>query len=133
MVRVTAKRRSGYAHDVEIEGGHTLVVDEPESSGGTDEGPTPVRLLGAALASCTAITVEMYAARKQWDVGDLYVDVDIEYEGARPKAFTVTLGLPGGLSEEEQEKLRTIAGKCPVHRAITAETPVTITDRAQPA
>ncbi len=133
MARVTATRRAGYAHDVEIEGGHRLVADEPESKGGTDEGPTPVRLLGAALASCTAITVEMYAARKEWDIGNITVDVDIDYDGAVARAFTVTLGLPASLSEEQQERLRVIAGKCPVHRALTAQTPVEITDRVQPS
>jgi putative redox protein len=133
MVRVTATRRSGYAHDVEIEGGHALVVDEPESNGGNDEGPSPVRLLGAALASCTAITVEMYADRKEWDVGELAVDVDIDYEGEVPKAFAVTLQYPGGLSEEQLERLRVIATKCPVHKALARETPISISDRVQPA
>ena len=133
MVRVIATRRAGFTHDVEIEGGHEIVVDEPASNGGADEGPSPVRLLGAALASCTAITVEMYADRKNWDIGDISVVVDIDYDGAAPRAFTVILGLPEGLSDEQQEKLRVIAGKCPVHRALTAATPVTITDRLQPA
>ena len=68
-MRVVARRREGYAHDVEIEGGHSLISDEPESVGGTDTGPSPTRLLAASLAACTAITVEMYADRKGWDVG----------------------------------------------------------------
>ncbi len=133
MVRVSATRRSGYTHDVEIEGGHTLVVDEPETSGGADEGPTPVRLLGAALASCTAITVEMYADRKEWDIGQVSVDVDIDYEGSAPKAFAVTLQYPGGLSEEQLEKLRVIAAKCPVHKALAQEMPISIADRVLPS
>ena len=133
MIRVSAKRRSGYAHDVEIEGGHTLLVDEPEAQGGANQGPSPVRLLGAALASCTAITVEMYAERKEWDLGQVAVDVDIDYEGETPKSFAVTLLLPGSLSEEQLEKLRVIATRCPVHRALAGQTEITITDRVQPA
>lgn len=133
MIKVVARRRSGFIHDVEIEGGHTIVVDEPESSGGANAGPSPVRLVGAALASCTAITVEMYAERQEWDIGNISVEVEIDYDGAAPRAFEVILELPGGLSEQQQEKLRVIAGKCPVHRALTAETPVTITDRVRPA
>jgi putative redox protein len=133
MVRVRAKRRSGHAHDVVIEGGHSLVVDEPESNGGTDTGPSPVRLLGAALASCTAITVEMYADRKGWDLGEVAVDVDIDYDGQAPKAFAVTIQYPGGLSEEQLEKLRVIATRCPVHKALAREMPISITDRVQPA
>lgn len=133
MPRAVATRRSGYAHDIDIDDGrHHLVADEPEERGGADEGPTPTRLLAAALASCTAITVEMYADRKGWDVGELRVEADFEYEGEIPSNFTVTLNLPGGLTEEQQEKLRVIAGKCPVHRALAAETKITITDRVQP-
>ncbi len=68
-MKVVARRREGFAHDVEIEGGHTLRVDEPTAAGGTDTGPSPTRLVAAGLAGCTAITMEMYAERKGWDVG----------------------------------------------------------------
>ena len=65
----------GYVHDVEIEGGrHRLVVDEPLEAGGTDAGPSPTRLLAAGLASCIAITMEMYAKRKQWEIGAVEVE-----------------------------------------------------------
>ena len=56
-MRVVARRRDGFAHEVEMEGGHSLVVDEPEDRGGTDTGPRPTQLLAASLAGCTAITV----------------------------------------------------------------------------
>ena len=94
-MRVVARRREGYAHDVEIEGGHSLVTDEPESVGGTDTGPSPTRLLATSLAACTAITVEMYANRKGWNVGELEVDVETSYEGPVPTTFDVTVHLPG--------------------------------------
>ena len=89
-------------------------------------------MLAASLAACTAVTVEMYAARKEWEVGELAVEVEMEYEGPVPSEFTVTLRLPGGLTEEQLERLRTIAGKCPVHRALAAQTKVSITDRVAP-
>jgi putative redox protein len=129
VARVTATRRAGYAHDVEIGGGHSLVADEPESAGGTDKGPSPVRLLAASLAACTAITVEMYADRKGWDVGRLRVEVEIFYDGPAPKAFEVVLQFPGDLSEEQLDRLRVIASKCPVHKALVQEIPVTISNR----
>lgn len=132
MPRAVATRRSGYEHEVVIDERHTLVMDEPESKGGRDAGPSPTRALGASLAACTAITVEMYAERKGWDVGEMAVEVEMEYDGEVPSEFTVTLRLPGGLSEEQLERLRTIAGKCPVHRALAAETKVEITDRVAP-
>ena len=68
-MKVVARRREGFAHEVEIEGGHTLLVDEPARVGGTDTGPSPGRLLAASLAACTAITIEMYAERKGWEIG----------------------------------------------------------------
>ena len=132
MARAVATRRSGYEHEVVIDDHHRFVMDEPEESGGKNAGPSPTRTLAAALAACTAITVEMYADRKEWDLGELAVDVDMEYDGPMPREFTVTLRLPGGLTEEQLERLRTIAGKCPVHRALASETKVSITDRVAP-
>jgi putative redox protein len=131
VVKATARRREGYTHDVEVEGGHTVVVDEPAEAGGNDAGPSPTRLVGAALAACTAITMEMYAARKEWQLDDVEVEVGIEYEGPVPSCFNVTLRLPKELPEEQVERLKAIAGKCPVHRALSHETGVTITDRVE--
>lgn len=130
-MKIVARRREGFVHDVEIEGGHSIVVDEPPRAGGTDTGPRPTLLLAASLASCTAVTMEMYAERKGWDVGKIEVDVDVAYDGAAPIAFEVVLRLPDGLSDEQRDRLRTIAGKCPVHKVIEARTPVTIADRVE--
>jgi putative redox protein len=120
----------GYVHDVEIEGGHTLVVDEPAFvEGGTDAGPSPTRLVAAGLAGCTAVTIEMYAAHKGWDVGAVEVDVDVEYEDFSPLSFAVTLRLSDGLSDEQQQRLLAIAARCPVHKLLAGETKVVISDR----
>ena len=132
MPKVVARRRKGYTHDVEIEGGHKLVVDEPESGGGADEGPSPTRLLAASLAACTAITIEMYAERKEWPLDEVEVDVEMEYgKPSTPKAFNVILRLPKELSEEQTDRLRAIASHCPVHRALKHETDVTVIDRVE--
>jgi putative redox protein len=130
-VTVTARRREGYVHDVEIEGGHSMVIDEPTEAGGRNAGPSPTRALAAALAACTAITVEMYAGRKEWPLDDVEAEVVMEYEGFVPTRFTVTLRLPKELSEDQLERLRVIAGKCPVHRALRHETEVTVDDRVE--
>jgi putative redox protein len=120
-----ANRMVGYVHDVEIEGGrHRLVVDEPLEAGGTDSGPSPTRLLAAGLASCIAITIEMYAERKEWDVGPVEVEVDVAYEDFTPSSFAATIRLPAGLGEERRRLLLAIARKCPVHKVIASETPV---------
>jgi putative redox protein len=131
-VRAVARRRQGYTHDVEIEGGHTLVLDEPTDQGGADEGPSPTRALAAALAACTAVTMEMYAERKGWELDRVEVVVDMEYgQASLPRSFVVTLRLPASLSEDQLERLRVIAGKCPVHRALSGETEVSIEDRVE--
>lgn len=107
-----------------------MVVDEPERLGGSDSGPSPQELLAMSLASCTAITVEMYADRKQWDVGRLEVEVDYQADDkGRCARFDVLLKLPAGLSTQQVEQIRKIAAKCPVHRTLTGD--VEITDRVQ--
>lgn len=131
-MKVVARRRDGYVHDVEIEGGHTLVIDEPAFvEGGTDAGPSPTRLVAAGLAGCVAVTMEMYAARKGWDVGAVEVDVDVAYENFAPRSFDVTLRLPSGLSEEQTQRLTAVARKCPVHKVLAGETPVSVSDRVE--
>jgi putative redox protein len=127
-VKVTAKRRRGYAHSLTA-GHHTLIADEPEDKGGTDTGPAPKQLLALSLAACTAITIEMYADRKEWDVGDLEVEVEYELNPKATSVFDVVLKLPAPLTDEQVEQLRVIAGKCPVHRVLTGA--VEITDRVE--
>lgn len=129
--RATARRREGYTHDVEVRG-HRVVADEPEADGGNDAGPKPTEYLAVALASCTATTIEMYADRKGWDLGQ--VEVVAEFT-PKPRGecdhFEVTIKLPGGFSEEQTQRIKTIAGKCPVHRTLAAEAKVSITDRVE--
>jgi putative redox protein len=133
MVRTTARRRQGYTHDVEIQGGHRLVFDEPEEAGGANQGPSPTRVLAASLAACTAVTMEMYAGRKGWDLGDVEVEVDMDYaETSVPQSFVVRLRLPRELSPEQLQRLKEIAARCPVHRALSEECQVTIEDRVDP-
>ena len=75
----------------------------------------------------------MYAARKDWDVGP--IEVECEYapgERGAPTECKLVLRLPNRLTEEQLERLRVIAGKCPVHRALASETKVRITDRVAP-
>lgn len=132
MIVATARRRSGHTHDVEVSG-HKLVVDEPADAGGTDLGPSPTRLLAASLASCTALTVEMYADRKGWDLGDDF-EVAAQFErGPRGECdhFAVTMILPPGLSADQMERIRKIAGKCPVHRTLASEARIEIDDRVE--
>jgi putative redox protein len=121
-IKVTAVREGGnFRHAVQVRD-HIITVDEPLSAGGSDAGPDPQELLAVSLASCTAITMEMYAARKGWDIGE--VEVDVQYSPAErgcPTKFDVVLRLPDDLPEEQVERLQVIAAKCPVHRTLDGE------------
>jgi putative redox protein len=122
-MRATARRRDTgtFQHDLRIRD-HLLGADEPEEAGGTDTGPSPQELLAAALASCTAVTLEMYAERKGWDVGP--VEVDCQYSPAErgcPTRFEIVVRLRDGLDDEQVRRLMQIAAKCPVHRTLDGE------------
>jgi len=117
-MKASATRTGGFTHRIDVRH-HSLTADEPRDLGGDDQGPNPQELLAASLAACTAITIEMYAERKGWDLGD--VEVDCQYEQAErggTTTFTVTLKLPSALSDEQIERIETIAAKCPVHRTL---------------
>jgi len=127
-----ARRRAGYTHDVEIGDGHSVVFDEPSEMGGDDAGASPTQMLAASLAACTAITMEMYADRKEWPLEDVEVSVDMQTpEGDTPRKFTVNIGLPKELSDDQRERLLKVAAKCPVHRALSDEGHVEIADRVE--
>jgi putative redox protein len=121
-MRATSRRVDGRLEQrVEIRG-HSLTADEPRDHGGEDSGPSPQELLAASLASCTAITMEMYAQRKGWEVGD--VAVNVSYEPAQrgsPTRFRMNVEFPKELPEEQRERLMQIGAKCPVHRALEGE------------
>ena len=121
-MRAVARRTNGkFEHEIQVRG-HQLGADEPEDHGGEDTWPNPQELLAASLASCTAITMEMYAARKGWDIGS--VEVVAEYtpaERGTPTRFELVVRLPESLSDEQVDKLRVIAAKCPVHRTLDGE------------
>ena len=122
-MRATAHRitTTAFTHRIDVRN-HQLTADEPVEHGGDDEGPSAQELLAASLASCTAITMEMYAKRKGWDLGPVEVQVDYTpAERGCPTRFKLALRLPSGCSEEQIQSLQVIAAKCPVHRTLEGE------------
>ena len=112
--------------------GHLLTGDEPETYGGTNKGPSPYDLLSAALASCTVMTLNMYARRKQLPLQSVRVDVqhgkihaqdcmECETQGGKIDRFQRLVHLEGDLSEEQRKRLLEIADRCPVHRTLHSE------------
>lgn len=101
---------------------HELTIDEEADEGGSDAGPNPLELLAGSLAGCVAITMEMYARRKGWEIGDVGVDVEFSpAERGTPTRFEIVLRLPENLPEDQAERLTVIAAKCPVHRVLDGE------------
>jgi putative redox protein len=120
-MKATARRVGTYRHEIAIRG-HEVAADEPTEHGGADTAPSPQELLAASLASCTAVTMEMYATRKGWELPD--VEVAVEYQPAErgcPTRFELVVRIPGDVSDEQAERLMTIAAKCPVHRTLEGE------------
>src|SRR3954470_24969547 len=120
-MKATARRVGTYRHEIAIRM-HEVAADEPTEHGGADSAPSPQELRAASLASCTAITMEMYAARKGWTLPD--VEVAVEYapdERGCPTRFDLVVKVPQDLPQDQADRLMTIAAKCPVHRTLEGE------------
>lgn len=113
-------------------GDHSGIADEPVSYGGNNFGPTPYDYLSAALVACSAMTVQMYARRKQWPLESIDVHVDYTKEHAidsehtektasKLDTFRKTIRLKGNLDAKQKQRLLEIADRCPVHRTLLSE------------
>ena len=121
MKAISRRQNGAVRNDIEVRG-HHLVADEPEEEGGADEGPSPLEMLAASLASCTAITMQMYADRKGWEIGEVTVGVDYQpAQRGAPTRFELVIELPKELPEDQRTRLLQIAAKCPVHRTLEGE------------
>jgi putative redox protein len=121
MSMTATARRVGNSlkHEVDVNGRHTIVTDEPERLGGSDLGPAPHELLAATLASCIATMIAMYAQNRGWDIGETAVEVNYDADSA-PRRFAIDLLLPIDLTPEQQRRLTRVAETCPVRRALEA-------------
>lgn len=122
---------SGFRSDVSLSG-HSLIADEPEDYGGTNMGPTPYDLLSGALATCTGMTLRMYADHKKLPLESVTVSVrhdkihakdceDCEQEDGRVDEFRRELRIEGDLTDEQRERMKQIADRCPVHKSLHGE------------
>ena len=117
-VRVSQAPEGRYVHTVEV-GPHRWVADEPASLGGADVGPAPYEWLKAGLGACTAMTLRMYAERKNLPLTGISVDVThTKIEGR--DVFDRTITLEGNLDDATRSRLLEIAQKCPVHKTLAA-------------
>ena len=120
-MEITARTDGGLR--VEAAAGATqAAMDEPVEQGGGGTAPTPVQTLLAALGGCTAMTLKLYSARKQWPLEDVTVRVHMQPPpkdaADSVRRFTQEVVLKGALDQAQRERLQQIAGRCPVHRIL---------------
>lgn len=106
--------------EIIIDGKHRLITDEPVEVGGEGSAPAPHELLPAALASCVSTTLVMYARRKNWELGEVRVDVNYDHR-ATPRRADISISLAADLSTEQLALLEKVAAACPVRRSIETE------------
>ena len=128
---------SGFRTEVSVNG-HRFTIDEPIPVGGTDVGPSPYEMLLAALGSCTAMTLRLYADRKKWPLKRAVVKlrhrkvhardcVDCEQKAAKIDVIDRVLVLEGPLEEAQRAKLLELAERCPVNQTLASEIKVNTT------
>ncbi len=119
-------------------GSHYMIADEPQSFGGNDFGPSPYEFVSAGLSACTAMTLQMYAKRKQWDLQNVEVHTSYgkvhaedcaicETSNAKIDTFEREIKITGELDEVQQKRLLEIADRCPVHRTLESEVHINTT------
>ena len=99
-------------------GKHHMLTDEPESLGGQDAGPAPYGFITAGLASCTMITLRMYAKHKGFDIGEFSVSAEFHANKEGTEWIERRLHFSAPPSEEIQQKLLEISGKTPVTKTL---------------
>jgi uncharacterized OsmC-like protein len=128
-MQVIVESGEGLRQEIVVRG-KRIVADEPADVGGTDQGPNPYELLLGALGSCTAMTILLYARRKQWPVEHVRVELDhsrvhvrdceeCETDDVKLDYFRKRVTLRGPLSEEQRARLAEISQRCPVQRTLT--------------
>jgi putative redox protein len=131
LVSAVLEQKDGYTTKMDL-GNHKLIADEPEDLGGNNKGPSPYELLSSALASCTAITIQMYARRKGWELFNVEVHVshkkdhckdceNAEDQSSKIEIFKREIYLVGNLEDKQKKRLLNIANKCPVHKTLSSD------------
>lgn len=114
--------------DILIAGRHRLTTDQPERLGGEGMAPAPHELFPAALAACVAATLVMYARTKDWDLGEVTVDVDYDHHST-PRRIQIDICLTGDLDPAQLKRLEKVAAACPLRRSI--ETGIEFVERLE--
>lgn len=120
MAKITSRiENQAYKVTITSASGNTLIADEPENLGGQDLGFSPKELLASSLAACTSATLKMYAKRKQWDLQQVNMHIELEYDNQNHKTnIRRDLEFIGELDPAQKERLLQIANRCPIHKIL---------------
>ncbi|HZH69396.1 MAG TPA: OsmC family protein [Flavobacteriaceae bacterium] len=109
-----------YKIEIKSPSGNTIIADEPVEIGGKDLGFSPKELLASSLAACTSATVRMYADRKEWDVQEVKIDMELDFVKEENKTvINRKIEFIGNLDEKQKKRLLAIANACPVHKMLS--------------
>lgn len=109
-----------YRIQIESPSGNVVISDEPLEMGGRDFGFSPTELLASSLAACTSATLRMYADRKGWDLKEVKLEIDLDWDdNANKTVINRRIQLLGNLDETQRERLFKVANACPVHKMLT--------------
>jgi putative redox protein len=117
MAHVTVISEHQYVQQI-VSGHHHWTADEPVQTGGSDAGPAPYELLLSGLGACTAITLRMYARRKQWELGKITVGLRFSRDAAGRESIDRRLSFGKALTVEQKDRLLEIADRSPVSRTL---------------
>ncbi len=108
--------------------GKTITADEPLDRGGGGEGLNPGQLLLAGLGACTAITLRMYADRKQWKVGGIEIELILYSLEDKSSRIETSIRFKGTPPVEQKARLLQIAELCPIHKLLTGKVEIITTE-----
>jgi len=118
--------------------GFTVIVDEPKNQGGTNEGPTPVDYVLAALAGCLNVVGHVVAKELDMNLNGVKIDLEgdlnpaklmgmSDAERAGYQSIRVTLRPDTDADAATKEKWRlAVESRCPVSDNLSHETPVSV-------
>ncbi len=125
---IVATTKKSYSTEIESSS-HSFWADEPESAGGQNLGPSPMEYLEAAIASCSTITMRMYADRKGWDVSEIQVSIERRNNSkTRETLLAKKVKIKGSLDQKQTQRLIEIGGRCPVIKLVSKDLKVVLED-----
>ncbi|MBS1517063.1 MAG: OsmC family protein [Bacteroidetes bacterium] len=125
------RNKSGYKTEIDTRG-HLFLADEPIDTGGTDTAASPYEMFLSSLGSCKAITMRMYAQRKNYKLDEIEIELshqkinaedcaDCETKAGTIDKIDIKVRFKGELNDDEIKRLLEISERCPVQKTVMSE------------